>query len=128
MCFDLGRSDFDKHNVRDSARNTTCPYLLNTKCKNCGYFGHTSSYCKMPRYLNPVLQTPVVKHIEIVKPIAKPKNAFDLLQCLEVEDLEDLEKDENMDDERPDISQIHWGKGFSKKSWADQVEEHEKKL
>ena len=135
MCFDLGRPDFDKHNVRDSARNTTCPYLLNTKCKNCGYFGHTSSYCKMPSHLNPVFQKPVVKHIKIVKSIPKPSNAFDLLQCLEIEDNLEVEKDniehqlldEDTDDELPDLSKIQWGKGFSKKSWADEVEKQEKK-
>ena len=121
ICFDLGRPDFEKHNVRDSARNTTCPYLLNTKCRNCGYFGHTSSYCKMPRHLNPVLQKPEVKHINIVKPVIKPKNAFEIL-CMEVDDLE-VEKD----DELPDISNVQWGKGPRKKSWADEVEEEEKK-
>tara|TARA_B100001175_G_C19337812_1_gene555847 strand:- start:475 stop:885 length:411 start_codon:yes stop_codon:yes gene_type:complete len=121
ICFDLGRPDFEKHNVRDSARNTTCPYLLNTKCRNCGYFGHTSSYCKIPRHLNPVLKKPEVKHINIVKPCIKPKNAFEIL-CTEQDDLE-VEKD----DELPDITNVQWGKGLWKKSWADEVEEEEKK-
>lgn len=129
MCFDLGRPDFDKHNVRDSARNTTCPYLLNTKCKNCGYCGHTASYCKMPRHLNPVLQKPVApKHIDIVKPVTKPKNAFELL-CMEVDDDEEVKKEEEVEeeDELPDLSKVQWGKGLTKKSWADEVEEDEKK-
>ena len=69
MCYDLGRPDFNKHNVRDSARNTTCPYLLNTKCKNCGYFGHTSTYCKNTRLSNFTSHKSFVKHIDIVKSI-----------------------------------------------------------
>ncbi len=127
MCFDLGRPDFNKHNVRDAARNTTCPYLLNTKCKNCGYFGHTSSYCKMPQTLNPVLQKPPVKHINIVKPFSKPKNAFEIL-CTEQNDFDlELDVDVEKDDELPDLSNVQWGKGVLKKSWADQVEEEEEK-
>ena len=130
MCFDLGRPDFDKHNVRDAARNTTCPYLLNTKCKNCGYCGHTASYCKMPRHLNPVLQKPAPKHIDIVKPPTKPKNAFELL-CMEVDDDDEevkKEEEEQEEDELPDLSKVQWGKGLGKKkSWADEVEEEEMK-
>lgn len=139
MCFDLGRSDYDKHNVRDSARNTTCPFLLNTKCRNCGYFGHTTRYCKMPSHLNPVAP----KHIHIVKQVTKPKNAFQLL-CMELdehEDEEEVKNDEEVknndeeknddekqeEDELPDLSKVLWGKRFTKKSWADQVEEHDKK-
>ena len=134
MCFDLGRPDFDKHNVRDSARNTTCPYLLNTKCKNCGYSGHSSSYCKMQRHLKSVLQKPAPKHIEIIKPVTKPKNAFELL-CMEVDDDEDVKKEEVEEDEEdeeelPHLSNVQWswGKGLGKKSWADQVEEDEDEL
>lgn len=128
MCFDLGRPDFDKHNVRDSARNTTCPYLLNTKCRNCGYCGHSANYCKMPRQFNPVLKKPPVKHIDIVKPPTKPKNAFELL-CMEVDDDEEVKKveEEQEEDELPDLSKVQWGKSLGKKSWADEVEEEEKK-
>ena len=115
MCFDIGRPDYDKHNVRDSARNTTCPYLLNTKCTNCGYTGHTASYCKMPRHFNPGLKKPAPKHIDIVKPLLKPKNTFEIL-CMELDD--DHEEDE---DELPHLSKVQWGKGLVKKSWADQV-------
>ena len=129
MCFDLGRPDFDKHNVRDSARNTTCPYLLNIKCRNCGYFGHSASYCKMLLNINPVLQKPAPKHIYIVKPSTKPKNAFQLL-CMEGDDDEEVKKEEEEDvehDELPDLSNIQWGKGFMKNSWADEVEAEENK-
>lgn len=123
MCFHLGRSDFNNHNVRDAARNTTCPYLLNTKCKNCGYFGHTSAYCNIPNHLNPVLQKPMVKHIEIVNYVSKSKNAFDIL-CTQVDD---HDHDKNVeDDELPDLSKVQWGKAISKQSWADQVEDDNK--
>lgn len=136
ICFDLGRSNFNNHNVRDSARNTTCPYLLNTKCRNCGYCGHTAKYCKMLPQLNPLLKKPAPKHIEIVKQPTKPNNAFELL-CMELDDDEEVNKDDeevNKDDEvdeeenqLPDLSKVLWGKAQGKKSWADQVEAEEKK-
>ena len=111
--------------MRDAARNTTCLYLLNTKCKNCGYCGHTASYCKMPRHLNPVIQKPAPKHIDIVKSVSKPKNAFELL-CIEAIDDEEVKKEEE-EDELPDLSKVQWGKSLTKNSWADEVEEEEKK-
>jgi len=122
MCFDLGRADFDKHYVRDPAGNTTCPYILNTKCKNCGYCGHTSTYCKMPRRVNHSIEKPV-KYVDnpVVKHVAKPKNAFELL-CVDADD-----EDQVDEDELPDLSKIQWGKGLTKKSWADAVEEEENK-
>ena len=46
VCYDSGKSSFDTHRLRDSAGNVICPVLLDTKCKKCGYFGHTSKYCK----------------------------------------------------------------------------------
>ena len=82
----------------------------------------------MPRHLNPVLQKPAPKHIDIVKPPTKPKNAFELL-CEEVEDDdEEVKKEvEEDEDELPDLSKVQWGKGLGKKSWADEVDEEEKK-
>jgi hypothetical protein len=47
VCFDASKSDYKTHNVRDSASNVVCPLLLNTKCRTCGYFGHTTKYCKL---------------------------------------------------------------------------------
>lgn len=46
VCYDSGKSSYNNHNVRDYAGNIICPMLLNTKCKNCSYFGHTFNYCK----------------------------------------------------------------------------------
>jgi hypothetical protein len=97
----------------------------------------------MPRHLNPVLQKPEVKHIEVIKSVAKPKNAFELL-CVEVDDDEEVEAEEveaeeveeeeveaeeveAEEDELPDLSKVQWGKSLTKKSWADEVEEEEKK-
>lgn len=45
ICFDSNNVSFNTHNVRDSASNVICPVLLNNKCKNCGYYGHTFKYC-----------------------------------------------------------------------------------
>ena len=118
MCFDLGRPDFDKHNVRDAARNTTCPYLLNYKCRNCGYYGHTSSYCKMSRNLNPTPHKPPPKHITIVKPVFRPTNVFEHLECHNLDD--EVSKQDDL--EFPDLSKVQWGKGFLRKSWADEVD------
>ena len=118
LCFDLGRPSFNNHNVRDSARNTTCPYLLNNKCRNCGYYGHTSSYCKMPHYLNPILNKPPPKHIDIVKSHTKSTNAFELL-CMEVRKClmtykHQYQEDDNDDNELLELSKVNWGKGFLK--------------
>ena len=127
ICFDLGRSDFDKHNVRDSARNTTCLYLLNTECKNCQCFGHTVTYCNMPRHTMPRPNNRVVaKNTPTrVPPInICAKNAFECLQC------DDVNKDN--DNFHPDGENqfarvnIPWGKSIlNNKTWADVVEEEE---
>ena len=132
MCYDLGRPDFNKHNVRDSARNTTCPYLLNTKCKNCGYFGHTSTYCKNTRVSNFTPHKSFVKHIDIVKSTPTPtptptsNNAFHLLNSLSYDD-DDHDDDDiyNQQCQLPDLSKVQWGKIIWTKSWADQAEEEE---
>ena len=82
ICFDLGRSGFDNHYVRDSARNTTCPYLLNTKCKNCQCFGHTVTYCNMPRRNMPrrnnnvLTKNPYVSHSQHFQ---MPSNVFNVM-------------------------------------------------
>jgi hypothetical protein len=41
----MRKSNYDKHRMKDSSGNTTCPVLLNTKCLNCNYYGHTAKYC-----------------------------------------------------------------------------------
>lgn len=123
MCYDLGRSDFDNHNVRDSARNTTCPYILNTKCRNCGCYGHTLSYCNMSRHINSLPQKSVVKHIDIVKSATKPNNPFDLLHCQDANDEDEAFNELDVyENNLPSIKNIQWGKGFILTSWADEVE------
>ena len=47
VCYDASNSNYSSHNVKDKAGNIICPLLLNTKCLNCGYFGHTLKYCKI---------------------------------------------------------------------------------
>ena len=48
---------------------------------------------------------------------------------MEVDHDEDVKKveEEVEEDELPDLSKVQWGKGLGKKSWADEVEEEEKK-
>ena len=127
LCFDLGRPDFNNHDVRDAARNTTCPYLLSTKCRKCGYFGHTVKYCKMsdktfPRHA----KSNKPKHIEVVKQVVKPSNAFSVLLCTMIadEDKHDTKK-ENTEYTPFNLNDLF---GKSTKSWADQVEEEEAQL
>ena len=87
ICYDRGSPKFNDHYVRDQAGNTTCVYLLNTKCTKCGYFGHTSKYCKMPAVASGPKNNNlnILKHIEI-EIIKKPKktvNPFELLESLD---------------------------------------------
>lgn len=124
ICYDRGSPKFNDHNVRDSAGNTTCVYLLNTKCIKCGYFGHTSKYCKMPAVAsapkNNNLNT--LKHIEIEinKKPKKTVNPFELLESLDDKD-DTINLEENS---LPPITDIVWGKGFVNTKytmWSDQV-------
>ena len=45
FCFNMRKSNYDTHRMKDSSGNTTCSVLLNTKCLNCNYYGHTAKYC-----------------------------------------------------------------------------------
>tara|TARA_Y100001970_G_scaffold267233_1_gene356900 strand:- start:32 stop:442 length:411 start_codon:yes stop_codon:yes gene_type:complete len=124
MCFDLGRSGFDNHNVRDSSNNITCTVLLNNKCRNCGFFGHTPKYCKN---INTQVKTkktslninnnnnnnikPIQQNVVITNHII---NKFDVLS-------QDTETPHiNVYDLPPLVHFIPPGK-----SWADQAEEEE---
>ena len=122
MCFDLGRSGFDNHNVRDSSNNITCPVLLNNKCKTCGFFGHTPKYCKN---INTPVKTKktslninninksIEKNITITNNII---NRFDVLSQDEDTETPHI----NVYDLPPLVHFIPAGK-----SWADQAEEEE---
>ena len=93
VCFDASKSDYKTHNVRDSASNVVCPLLLNTKCRTCGYFGHTTKYCKSAG--NPVVATKAYVRplrVQVQVPVSVPlkRGAF---ACLDEEICEDACED-----------------------------------
>lgn len=47
VCHDAGKSEseYNSHWVKDLIGNTTCPTLLNTECRYCFKFGHTTKFC-----------------------------------------------------------------------------------
>ena len=127
VCFDASKSDYKTHNVRDSASNVVCPLLLNTKCHKCGYFGHTTKYCKLvvkpvasKAYLRPAVQVQV--------PVSVPlkRGAFACLEediCEEVGESETLSPS-GVEELELDKEEIIWGVGLKSmigKRWADVV-------
>ena len=123
VCFDAS-SIFDTHNVKDSAGNIICPLLLNTKCRTCGYFGHTTKYCKSVAIKNVVYSKKVGFDLNVKMTIANGgksslinKNMFSML----------LGDDEKSDEDNIDLfdDEIIWGVGLKSlvgKRWADVVE------
>jgi hypothetical protein len=137
VCFDASKSDYKTHNVRDSASNVVCPLLLNTKCHKCGYFGHTTKYCKSaakPVVASKTYVRPAVKVLVPVQVLVPKKlGAFACLEediCEEVgeSEIEVLGRDslspsgvEEMDFDK---DMIIWGVGLKSmigKRWADVV-------
>jgi hypothetical protein len=131
VCFDASKSDYKTHNVRDSASNVVCPLLLNTKCHKCGYFGHTTKYCKL--VVKPVASKayvrPAVKvHVPVQVPVSVPKKKMGAFACLEEDICEEVGRDslspsgvEEMDFDK---DMIIWGVGLKSmigKRWADVV-------
>lgn len=122
VCFDAS-SIFDTHNVKDSAGNVICPLLLNTKCRTCGYFGHTTKYCKIVAIKNVVSSKKVGFDSNVKMTIANGgktslinKNMFSML----------LENDEKSHGDNVDLfhDEIIWGLGLKSlqgKRWADVV-------
>jgi len=137
VCFDASKSDYKTHNVRDSASNVVCPLLLNTKCRTCGYFGHTTKYCKLENnarskaYVRPAVKV----HVSVPVQVPLKRGAF---ACLD----EEICKDACEDNVSPtgveacvaeacvaeeldfDKETIIWGVGFKSmigKRWADVV-------
>jgi hypothetical protein len=96
VCFDASKSDYKTHNVKDSASNVVCPLLLNTKCRTCGYFGHTTKYCKLgsntrsKAYVRPAVkvhvQVPVQVPVSVPVSVPLKRGAF---ACLDEEICED---------------------------------------
>ena len=134
VCFDASKSDYNTHNVKDSASNVVCPLLLNTKCHKCGYFGHTTKYCKLnvskPLTSKAYVRPPVPVSVPVSVPVQVPKKkgAF---ACLEEEICEDADEElscklspcgvEEFDFDKEDII---WGVGLKSmigKRWADVV-------
>jgi hypothetical protein len=123
VCFDASKSGYNTHNVRDYASNVVCPLLLNTKCNNCGYFGHTTKYCKIGGSVNkaPKVYTKSVKLVPSVVEVAS-KNMFAGMICSDAEEEVDIMHDESVMDFENDP--IIWGVGLTSmvgKRWADVV-------
>jgi len=123
VCFDASKSGYNTHNVRDYASNVVCPLLLNTKCNNCGYFGHTTKYCKSGGSGSvkkaPIIYTKSVKLLPSVVEV-KSTNMFAGMICSDAEEEED--SDESAMDFENDP--IIWGVGLTSmvgKRWADVV-------
>ena len=123
VCFDASKSGYNTHNVRDYASNVVCPLLLNTKCNNCGYFGHTTKYCKIGGSGSvkkaPIIYTKSVKLVPAVVEV-KSTNMFAGMICSDTEEEED--SDESVMDFENDP--IIWGVGLTSmvgKRWADVV-------
>ena len=92
ICYDAGKPDYLKHNIREWNQNkkcqeVVCPYLKNLTCSNCGEKGHTARYCKQVKN-NLVIMVPVcavkpvkpVKVVQLVKKVPKIINMFELLK------------------------------------------------
>jgi hypothetical protein len=130
VCFDASKSDYKTHNVRDSASNVVCPLLLNTKCHKCGYFGHTTKYCKSaakPVVASKTYLRPAVK-VVVPVPVVVPKKlgAFACLEediCIEVGESDSLSPS-GVEELELDKEEIIWGVGLKSmigKRWADVV-------
>jgi hypothetical protein len=123
VCFDASKSGYNTHNVRDYASNVVCPLLLNTKCNTCGYFGHTTKYCKSG-VSGSVKKAPIIytKSVKLVPAVVEVKstNMFAGMICSDAEEEEDSDE-EVMDFENDPII---WGVGLTSmvgKKWADVV-------
>ncbi len=136
VCFDASKSDYKTHNVKDSASNVVCPLLLNTKCRTCGYFGHTTKYCKLgsntrsKAYVRPAVKVHVQVPVSVPVSVPLKRGAF---ACLDEEICEDACDDnvsptgveacvaEELDFDKETII---WGVGLKSmigKRWADVV-------
>jgi hypothetical protein len=136
VCFDASKSDYKTHNVKDSASNVVCPLLLNTKCHKCGYFGHTTKYCKgagKPSVATKAYVRPPRVQVPVLVPVPVPKK-LGAFACLEEEICMDADESETLSRETLspagveeldfDKETIIWGVGFKSmigKRWADVV-------
>jgi hypothetical protein len=122
FCFDASKPGYNTHNVRDSASNVICPFLLNIKCVGCGYRGHTIKHCQFgssAKKAAPVF----TKSVKLALPSVgiKSNNMFAGMICSDTED-DDTTYDESVMDFENDP--IIWGVGLTSmvgKKWADVV-------
>ena len=122
VCFDASKSGYNTHNVRDYASNVVCPVLLNTKCNGCGYFGHTTKYCKFGAGASGAKKVTFTKSVKTVSVQSNvSKNMFAGMVCSDVEEREDTYDESVMDFENDPII---WGVGLTSmvgKRWADVI-------
>ena len=125
VCHDASKNGFNSHNVRDRAGNVVCPILLNTKCRACGYFGHTTKYCKKAVKHEPKHTVCEVVQVHVAIPVIgkfTPTNRFAMLDSDTDSSSDTYECDSNdgvMDFENDPII---WGVGLKSmigKRWAD---------
>jgi len=122
FCFDASKPGYNTHNVRDSASNVICPFLLNTKCLGCGYRGHTIKHCRISGSVKKA--APVfTKSVKLVMPSTefKGNNMFAGMICSDTEEEDDTYDESVMDFENDPII---WGVGLTSmvgKKWADVV-------
>lgn len=74
FCFNMRKSNYDTHRMKDSSGNTTCPVLLNTKCLNCNYYGHTAKYCTIT---DEMLQIMVSRTIPTIRAVVDVDTGVD---------------------------------------------------
>lgn len=121
VCFDASKSGFNSHNVKDRAGNVVCPILLNTKCRACGYFGHTTKYCKKAVKHEPkhtVCEVVSVPAVAVIK--FTPTNMFAMLDSDTDSDTYECDSNGGVMDFENDP--IIWGVGLQSmigKRWAD---------
>ena len=125
VCFDASKPGYNTHNVRDYASNVVCPLLLNTKCRMCGFLGHTPKYCKFAdkpvvrkAYVRPVLKAPAPA------PVKVSMSAYACLVGLEDDDACQEGSPCEVEDFDFDKEEIIWGVGLKSmigKRWADVV-------
>ena len=123
VCFDASKADYKSHNVKDSASNVVCPLLLNTKCRKCGFFGHTTRYCKFAD--KPVVQKAYVRPVlKAQVPVKVPTSAYACLVDLEDQDVCQESSPCGVEELDFEKEEIIWGVGFKSmigKKWADVV-------
>ena len=123
FCFDASKPGYNTHNVRDSASNVICPFLLNIKCVGCGYRGHTIKHCQFGGGSAKKAVPVFAKSVKFAPPSVdlKSHNMFAGMICSDTEE-DDATYDESVMDFENDP--IIWGVGLTSmvgKKWADVV-------